>query len=117
MSDLSVECSLVGIDAGTADGLIGDLQEHIAHELPAANTSRVRKDPRTQDFGLTLAIVLGSPSVAALAGVLSNWLQSRSEAELNLSLTDVHGRTRKIKIRGQPGKRQHKIIEDFFNND
>jgi hypothetical protein len=116
VSDLSVECTLVAIDAAAADELIGDLQEFIAHELTGAKTKRV-KDPETQDFGLTLVIVLGPPSVAALAEVVSNWLQSRSDARLSLSRTDSKGKHRKIDVRGHPGKREQKIIKDFLTDD
>jgi hypothetical protein len=116
VSDLSLECSIVGVDAATADELIGDLQEFLAHGLSGAKTQRV-KDPETQDFGLTLAIVLGPPSVAALANVVSNWLQSRSDARLSLSRTDSKGKRRKIDVHGRLGKKEQEIIKNFLTDD
>jgi Effector Associated Constant Component 1 len=84
--------------------------------LTAAKAKRV-KDPQTQDFGLTLLVVLGPPSVAALAKVVSDWLQSRSGARLKLSRKDGKGHAQEIEVRGRVGKDQRQIIEDFLNDD
>jgi len=116
VTDTSLECTVEGVDAATADELISDLQEFVADKLAGATFERVR-DSATQDLGLTLLIVLGPSGIAAVAKVLSDWLQSRAEARLKLSRKDSKGRAREVEVHGQVSKDQRGIIEDFLKDD
>ena len=55
---------------------------------------RRRDDPRTQDFGTTLALILGTPTAAALAKtaatVIGNWLKMRTSASLTVKTPAGH---------------------------
>ena len=53
---------------------------------------RRRDDPRAQDFGTTLMLILGTPTAAALAktiaSVIGNWLKQRQGASLTVKTLD-----------------------------
>src|SRR5438270_3982777 len=49
---------------------------------------RRRDDPRTQDFGATLVLLLGTPAAAAAVTAISNWLALRNRASLTIKRAD-----------------------------
>ena len=55
---------------------------------------RRRGDPRAQDFGTTLVLILGTSTAAALAKtvptVIGNWLKLRTSASLTVKTSDGH---------------------------
>jgi len=49
---------------------------------------RRRDDPRTQDFGATLVLLLGTPAAAAVVTAIGNWLALRNRASLTIKRAD-----------------------------
>jgi len=108
---------VIAIEAETtaeSNELAGDLTDFLAHEAPAAIATRERDDPLAQDFGATLAIVLGSTAVTALAKGVAAWLARRQDARLRLRRVGADGQVRELAIDGQVGSRAEKLVTEFF---
>lgn len=65
-----------------------ELREFVLDAVPDANVQRKRSDPRSQDWGTILEIVLGSASVVSLAKAVGNWLQRRQSASLTFKRSE-----------------------------
>lgn len=113
-SDILV--SFPDTDMATANDLAGDLKESLAEDMPDLSVGRFRDDSRTQDFGATLAIVLGSTAVTALAKGIASWLARRQDAQLRLKQTTSDGQVREITLHGQPSARTERIVTDFLTD-
>jgi hypothetical protein len=103
-------------DMATANEFAGDLAEFLTEDTPDLSVTRIREDPRTQDFGATLAIILGSTAVTALARGVAAWLARRHDAQLLLKRTTSNGQVREITLRGQPSARTERIVTNFFTD-
>lgn len=108
--------SFLDADLATANDLAGDLAESLAEDTPTISVTRLREDPRTQDFGATLAIILGSTAITALAKGVASWLARRQDARLRLRRTAGNGQVREITLHGQPSARTERIVADFFTD-
>jgi hypothetical protein len=115
-ADSDVLVSFLDADLAMANDLAGELSESLAEDVPDLSVMRLREDPRTQDFGATLAIVLGSTAVTALAKGIAKWLARRQDARLHLKRTASNGKVREITLEGQPSARTERIIADFFTD-
>lgn len=111
-SDLLI--SFVNEDLATANDLAGDLAEFLRDDIPALSVARLRQDSRTQDFGATIGIILGSAAVTSLARGVAAWLARRQDAHLRLERTMSNGQLREVTLHGQPSARTQRIIADFF---
>ncbi len=70
------------ISPADANQYAEELRGFVLDAVPDADVQRKRSDPRTQDWGTILEIVLGSASVVALAKAVGNWLLRRQSASL-----------------------------------
>jgi hypothetical protein len=113
-SDLMI--SFIDTDLATANEFAGDLAESLAEDMPTASVTRLREDPHTQDFGATLAIILGSTAITALAKGVASWLARRQDAHLRLRRTTGNGQVREITLHGQPSARTERIVANFFED-
>lgn len=116
VADSDVTVSFIDTDLAMANDLAGDLAESLGEDVPDLSVTRFREDSRTQDFGATLAIVLGSTAVTALAKGVAKWLARRQDARLRLKRTARNGQVREITLEGQPSARTERIITDFFTD-
>ncbi len=75
-------------------------------------TQRRRDDPRAQDFGTTLVLILGTPTAAALAKtiatVIGNWLALRKGT---ISIETEKGEITKITATNLTNEAQLKVLE------
>lgn len=108
--------SFLDADLATANDLAGDLVESLAEDAPTLSVTRLREDSRTQDFGATIAIILGSTAVTALAKGIANWLARRQDAHLRLRRTASNGQVREITLHGQPSAGTERIVANFFED-
>jgi hypothetical protein len=103
-------------DEATANILATDLEDSLSEAVPALTISRRREDPLAQDFGATLAVVLGTSAVTALAKGVAAWLARRQDARLVLRRTATDGQVRELTIDGQIGGRAERVIAQFFED-
>lgn len=76
------------VSAADANRYAEELRNALLDASPYVKVDRRRDDPRTQDFGATLVLVLGTPAVIAAAKALGNWLQLRNSASITLEDSD-----------------------------
>jgi hypothetical protein len=103
-----------GVDVATANGLAADLEDFLSESVPDADIERRREDPLTQDFGATLAIIVGSAAVTALAKGVASWLARRQDARLVLKSVDIDGQVHEVQVDGQLGWRTERVLSEFF---
>ena len=73
-------------DVTLADGnrFAGSLSDMLRDLDPSIQVDRLRQSPDTQDFGSSLAIVLGATSVTALAKGIASWLARNSGVKMEI---------------------------------
>lgn len=106
MSADHVELSFVGATSMEAGILAGDLDGFIRERTEADSEVR-RADPTAQDFGATLAIILGTASVRALAQAIGVWVQRHREAQARLKIGDVE-----VELTNVDTKTLHAVLEE-----
>lgn len=115
-ADSDVLVSFLDADLAMANELAGDLAESLTEDSPTLSVTRHREDSRTQDFGATLVIVLGSTAVTALAKGIAKWLARRQDARLHLKRTADNGQVHEITLQGQPSARTERMVTNFFED-
>lgn len=84
---MSPDSLLIGFpDASTAEGnrLTNSLAEALRDIGPGIIVERQRERPDTQDFGASLAVILGTTAVTAVAKGLAAWLARNSGARVEI---------------------------------
>ena len=71
-----------------AGDLAEDLREAILDAHPDVSAERRRDDSNTMDFGATLAVLLGTPAVIAVAKGIQDWLERHQSAKLRIERPD-----------------------------
>lgn len=73
-------------DSTTAEGnrFAGTLAETLRGLDPTIHVERVRERSDTQDFGASLAVILGTTAVTALAKGIASWLARNSGAKIEI---------------------------------
>ena len=89
-----------GLSEGAADQAADSLESHL-NSLGEAEVERVRDDPRHQDFGASVAVVLAAPAAVAIAKGLAHWLARREDGEVIIVTAD--GST--VVARGRPAQK------------
>jgi hypothetical protein len=85
-----------GVSSADANRYADELRNILLDATPDITVQRRRDDPRTQDFGATLVLILGTPAVAAVATAIGNWLKLRNSASLSLTTADKRIEIRNI---------------------
>lgn len=73
-----------GISAAEGNRYASELRNMLLDATPDAEVDQRRSDTRTQDFGATLVLILGTPAVIAITRAIGNWLQLRNSASLTI---------------------------------
>lgn len=74
--------------AAEANRYAEELRHLILEASPDITVQRQRDDPRSQDFGATLVLLLGTPAAGALIKALGDWLALRNRASLTIRRAD-----------------------------
>jgi hypothetical protein len=79
----------IGFDSASAveAGKYADeLRRYILDAAPEVEIERIRTDPEAQDFGTSLAVILASPAIIAVAQGIRMWLARRSSSKVKLKV-------------------------------
>jgi hypothetical protein len=79
-----------GVSPADANRYADELRNALLDATPDITVQRRRDDPRTQDFGATLVLILGTPAVVAAVTAVGNWLKLRTSASLTFETADKH---------------------------
>ena len=73
-------------DTTTAEGnrFAGSLAETLRGLNPTIQVERIRERPDTQDFGASLAVILGTTAVVELAKGIASWLARNSGSKIEI---------------------------------
>ena len=89
MSDFEcVQISFDNCSAGEAAQLANQLEQDL-REAAAAEISRKKDRPDSQDFGATLVVLFGTPVAIVLAKAVSNFLRRHSGASISITKDGV----------------------------
>ena len=76
------------VSAAEANRYAEELRQAMLDASPEVQVHRRRDDPRTQDFGSTLVLLLGTPAAGAIVTAIGNWLALRNRASLTIKRAD-----------------------------
>jgi hypothetical protein len=77
MATHEVIISFPEVSPAQANQYAAELQDILQQASNEVSIERVRTDDEAQDFGATLAIILGTPAAIALATAVKRWLARR----------------------------------------
>jgi hypothetical protein len=88
MSEPAYTINFSGVDEATAGNYADELRDAIREEDPELQVDRRRGRDDRQDFGATLAVILGTEAVIILAQGISKWIASHQEVTLEVTRPD-----------------------------
>ncbi len=72
------------VSSADANRYVDELRNALLDATPDITVQRRRDDPRTQDFGATLVLILGTPAVLTVVKTIGDWLKLRTSASLTI---------------------------------
>lgn len=73
-----------GVSGETASRYASELRNELLDAAPGIEVDQQRRDLKTQDFGSTLVLILGTPAVLAAVKAMGDWLQKRHSAVIDI---------------------------------
>ncbi|WP_432049519.1 hypothetical protein [Verrucosispora sp. NA02020] len=95
-----VEIELVGVADAEAGRQAAELRDYLLDEDPDLVVDQVRSDPRTQDVGALLVLLLATPAAVAVARGVQQWLARRATSEVVF-----RSKTDQLKVTNLPARR------------
>ncbi len=74
--------------AADANRYAEELRQALLDSSPDVEVHRRRDNPRTQDFGTVLVLLLGYPATGAVITAIGNWLTLRHRASVSIKTAD-----------------------------
>ncbi len=74
--------------AAEANHYAEELRQALLDASPDIEVHRRRDEPRAQDFGSTLVLLVGTPAAAAMVTAIGNWLARRNGASITIKRAD-----------------------------
>lgn len=84
MSQQTCVLTIEGISPTEASRYAKELRNALLNASEEIEVEYRRDDPRAQDFGATLILVLGTPAVVAAVSALRDWLKVRNTASVTV---------------------------------
>lgn len=77
------------ISPADANHYAEELKNVLLDATSDVEVQRRRSDPRAQDFGATLVLILGAPAAVAIAKAIGDWLTLRRQT--GITIKTAHG--------------------------
>ena len=84
MEEQTYIIKLKGISGEVASRYASELRNALLDATPDIVVDQKRTNARTQDFGSTLVLVLGTPAVLAVAKAMGDWLKLRHSVIIDI---------------------------------
>ena len=78
------------VSSADANRYAEELRNALLDASDGVEVQRRRDNPRTQDVGSTLVLVLGTPAVVTVVKAIGDWLKLRHNASLTVETADKH---------------------------
>lgn len=101
-----------GVSAGEANRYASELRNILLDATPNVEVDQRQNDPRTQDFGTILILILGTSSVTAIARAVGDWLKLRN----SVSIT-IEDSNRKVIAQNITSKDAFRLTELFVTEE
>ncbi len=98
------------VSAAEANHSAVELRRALLDASPDIEVHRRRDDPRAQDFGSTIVLLLGTPAAAAAVTAISNWLARRNRAPITIKRADEQ-----IVVQNITSKKAGELAQILFN--
>lgn len=99
------------VSVAEANQYAEELRGFLLDASPDIVVRRRRDDPRTQDFGATLVLLLGTPATAAVVTAIKNWLIYRNPASITIKRDNEE-----IVVEQISSKKAEELVELFLKN-
>jgi hypothetical protein len=103
--------SLSGLSDREKEKAAADLMRALRDSDPTASVDRRPENDRSQDFGATLVLILGSGASIAIARGIANWMGRWKNASIT-----VDDGTRKVKLENVSSGDAVRVAELFAGN-
>jgi hypothetical protein len=84
LSERSFTISFTDCDLSEANILTNELEDALIEAAPGIKIERRRLSSSSQDFGATLAVVLGAPATMIIAKAIANMMRKNSGARIKI---------------------------------
>jgi hypothetical protein len=108
MADVLV--SFPAADRASANQLARDLAATLQYETPSLEIEQVRDDPEAQDFGATLAIILGTAAAGKVAKGFADWVNRHHDATVVVTRRNPDGSSESITVSGDPSRGSRELV-------
>ncbi|WP_150784082.1 hypothetical protein [Pseudomonas fluorescens] len=88
MNSTTLKVNFIGDELLGKNLLAESLMRFLEDEVAGVNPHIQRESGNTMDMGATLAIILGSASITAIAKGIGNWIRKNNEASIILTMGD-----------------------------
>ncbi len=116
MDQQSYSITFENVSPADASRYADELSNALLDATSDITIQRRREDPRAQDFGATLVLLLGTPAAVALAKtittVIGNWLQLRQGQGVSVTVKTAD---RQICIKNMTGEHVTQLVQLFLN--
>lgn len=88
VTESSFNITFEDVPPAQAGAFAQELREYILNEAPEVKIARERDDSDAMDAGATLAIILSSTAIAAVAKGIQTWLERRTKSSIKVKFGD-----------------------------
>ena len=78
----TLEIGFPNASASDAGRMAEDLAGYVRQQAPEAKAELRQSDPNAMDLGATVALVLGTPALVALARGLADWIKRQGDPDI-----------------------------------
>lgn len=84
MKRVGFKIKVKDVTAARANVLAAELKDVLRDAHQEVEAEQIKEDPETMDLGATLAVILGSAAVTAVARGIKAWLEKNQNVEIEL---------------------------------
>ncbi|WP_431975233.1 effector-associated constant component EACC1 [Micromonospora haikouensis] len=95
-----IRISILNTESSDPVELVNELDEHLREKVKSIDMRRIQTNELAQDAGLTLSVILGSATTAALVNGVFSWIKVRNQYRVQLKRVKKNGEERSFDLEG-----------------